>query len=230
MNALLRTGIVIAALMFAASALAIVLRPPLTNGISPSLAKLEERIPSSFGQWQAIESGALVINPQQTEVLDRIYSEVLNRSYRHIQGGQVVMLSIAYGSAQNKQSQVHRPDVCYPAQGFQIIQSKRAVIDTPVGSIPVRRLVAKSDKRVEPLTYWIKVGDRLAQGWVEQKYAVVLEGLSGRVSDGLIFRVSSIEDDAKKAFSDHDVFVAELLQTFKPKDKAFFIGASSSAQ
>jgi EpsI family protein len=134
------------------------------------------------------------------------------------------MLSIAYGVEQNKQSQVHRPDVCYPAQGFKVRNEGQIKMQTQYATIPVLRLIATQGNRIEPISYWIRVGDDLASGWVGQKIAVVKQGLRGNVADGLLFRVSSIDADTENAFPIQEQFIKDLLATVSEVDRPFLVG------
>ena len=58
--------------------------------------------------------------------------------------------------------------------------------------LPLTRLVAKREERVEPISYWMRVGyDVSNSNWSRQ--ALKLEyGLSGWIPDGALFRVSTV--------------------------------------
>src|SRR5574343_273715 len=198
--------------MLAAAGMAIALKPALPTSDQFQAVDLQKAIPPAFSTWSTItRTNVALVNPQQQELLDSIYSQTLDRSYLDSKSGQVVMLSIAYGGIQSKQSQVHRPEICYPAQGFQISQSKKSQIETSLGQIPVRRLLAVQSHRSEPVTYWIRVGDSLAEGWLGQKIAVVKQGMSGQFADGLLFRTSTIDDDTNSSYEIQDRFIRDLL-------------------
>jgi EpsI family protein len=227
MTASVKGAFLLVAMLLAVS-LSSVLQPSQTGIDSTTIADLRTAIPRNFGSWTevAVESLAIV-NPQQQETLDRIYSQVVERSYQDSQTGRVVMLSLAYGGVQSKQSQVHRPEVCYPAQGFQIETSRKGVVATSLGEIPVQRLFARLGPRSEPITYWIRIGDRLARDWFEQKLAVVSRGLSGQVADGLLVRVSNIDGDLSASYALHDRFVADLLAALSPDMRKMLLGKLS---
>ncbi len=215
---------VLLALMLSASAFSVAIKPSLSIPGDTSKAKLESMIPSAFSGWVTdLQTGALVVNPSEAEALDQIYAATLSRTYVNAQGKRV-MLSIAYGVEQNKQSQVHRPDVCYPAQGFMVRSEGRIKLQTPYAEIPILRLVATQGNRIEPISYWIRVGDDLASGWVGQKVAVVKQGLKRHVADGLLFRVSSIDPDTEIAFPTHEQFIKDLLAAMSDSDRPFLIG------
>ena len=115
MTPLLRTGLLIAALMFAASAAAVALRPTHKLADAGPKVDLEAMIPKQFGDWRVDDSIAPVLPaPDVQAKLDKIYNQTLARTY--VNGrGQRVMLSIAYGGDQSDSMQVHLPEVCYAA-------------------------------------------------------------------------------------------------------------------
>lgn len=220
-----RRGILILMLMFMASASSIAMKPVRVPLDPADRVDYEELIPRDFGTWSMLPTDITsVVNPQQQEVLDRIYSQIISRAYRDSLTGRVVMLAIAYGEEQSKQSQVHFPEVCYPAQGFQISSSSKDKLRIEENQIPVTRLVAILDTRYEPVTYWIRLGNRVVQGNFEQKIVTVQEGLSGRISDGLLFRISSIESNTPQAYQLHNRFISDLLNTIPIDRKHLLIG------
>jgi EpsI family protein len=134
------------------------------------------------------------------------------------------MLSIAYGRDQGRAMQVHKPEVCYPAQGFQIVGIFKSVMATLAGEIPIMRLVAVQGPRVEPITYWIAVGDTVVRGALEQNIARIKYGLTGTVPDGILVRVSTISRDEDAAYRVHDQFVSDMLRALRTQDAARLLG------
>lgn len=173
---------------------------------------LEHGIPRSFGDWRLLAGGArAIVNPQTQAKLDDIYSELLNRNYVHDKTRRMVMLSIAYGRQQSDSLSVHLPDICYPAQGFEVREVRHVPLDVGGGQlIPVRRLVTEAPQRPEPLTYWTTVGERAADGGLQRKLEQMRYGLKGLVPDGLVFRVSSIGDQYDAEFGMQQAFVQAL--------------------
>ena len=57
--------------------------------------------------------------PPQDQLQDKVYSQLLTRTYAN-QAGDEIMLLIAYNGAQDGVVQIHRPEVCYPASGFRL--------------------------------------------------------------------------------------------------------------
>jgi EpsI family protein len=214
--------------MLLASVGAIVARPTSKVSAVPPAISLDATVPRQFGEWRELpQRHAQVVNPQTQELLDRLYSEVLTRVYVNT-GGYRVMLSLAYGSDQRGALQAHKPEVCYPAQGFVLRSSEPGLLSTPYGDIPVRRLFTTMGARQEPLTYWFTVGDRAVQGTTHKRIVELSFALTGRVPDGMIFRVSSIDADQPRAFRMQEQFVNQLLQSVPAAERKRLAGLNGS--
>ncbi|AOF83584.1 EpsI family protein [Methyloversatilis sp. RAC08] len=217
-------AVVATALMSSAAALAYVLKPDLRAATTVRLEKLEDIVPKQFGDWKLNEraSGGLV-NPQTEEILNSLYDEILTRTYVN-QKGQYVMLSLAFGADQSKATQIHRPEVCYPAQGFQIKKAEKSELLLNEKSIPVMKLVAVAGSRVEPIIYWIVVGDQVVRGWFEQKMAAIDYGVRGLIPYGLLFRVSTIGPDSDKQFEVQQEFLTSLQSAVDEENQTRLFG------
>jgi len=190
--------------------------------------KLADLVPRQFGNWRVDDNAVSgIVNPQTEAMLNRIYSQLLDRTYVD-NAGRRIMLSIAYGDDQADDSvQLHYPEVCYPAQGFQVKANRREQIQVANGSINVRRLETHfGDSRFEPVTYWTIVGDQQVIGGWERKKAEIRHGLQGEIVDGLLFRVSSIMRDSKTAFQDQDLFVNDIVGAMTPAARRQLAGLS----
>ena len=151
---------ILAVLMLAASVFAITAKPSARATGRPPAIVLETAIPRQFGEWRELPQSAVqVVNPQTQELLDKLYSQTLSRTYINGQG-QRVMLSLAYGDDQRGGLQAHMPEVCYPAQGFTLHSASEHLVKTPFGDIPGKRLTTSLGSRQEPITYWFALGDR----------------------------------------------------------------------
>src|SRR2546427_986902 len=223
-----QVAFVIASLMLAASVGAIVARPTLKASNLGQAISLETMIPRHFGDWREQPAGFVqVVNPQTQELLDKLYSEVLTRTYINASGYRI-MLSLAYGSDQRGSLQAHKPEVCYPAQGFVVHRSEVGVLATTFGDIPVRRLFTAMGPRQEPVTYWFTVGDKAMEGTLQKRFVELSFGLTGRIPDGMLFRVSSIDVDQARAYQLHNEFISQLLQTVPPAARKRLSGLGQS--
>ena len=90
----------------------------LDRGGGSAARPLDDLVPRLVGGWaRASEDGVLI--PRGEDAGSRFYDDVVTRYYTS-PTAPPVMLLIAYGSAQTGRTQIHRPEVCYPAAGFRI--------------------------------------------------------------------------------------------------------------
>ena len=220
--------LVIGVCMFAAAGMALALKP--THKIADTGPKidLETLIPQSFGDWKIDTTIVpLIADPELQAKLDKIYNQTLTRTYVNSRNERI-MLSIAYGGDQSDSMAVHKPEICYPAQGFQIMKNKTGTFSTGEGEIPVKRLVATQGQRIEPITYWTTVGDTVAIKGLTWKLNQLKYGLTGKIPDGLLFRISSIQADEGAAYRVQDEFSRDLLGALTPEGKKRIIGVTGS--
>lgn len=219
----LLSALAAAVLMTSAAAIATVMTP--TRRIVDTLPKLdiEAAIPQRFGDWQIdARSGGGVVNPQQTELLNQLYSQIVTRTYVNSEGYRI-MLSIAYGEDQRDSNQLHYPEVCYPAQGFQVTSNSGGELSLKNTTIPIRRLESHlSKQRFEPITYWTTIGTSVITNKTEKKIAEMRYGFRGLIPDGLLFRVSSIDNNSDKAFKAQERFIYDLYLSVHDQRERIF--------
>lgn len=208
----------IAMLMVLTSIGAVVARPGIKSAdIAP--ISLESMVPRQFGDWrEEPQRNVQVVNPQTKALLDKLYSQILTRVYINSQGYRI-MLSLAYGSDQRGALQAHKPEVCYPAQGFSLHSNQPAQLSTAFGEIPARRLFTTMGPRQEPITYWFTVGEKTVQGVLHKRLVELSYTITGRIPDGMLFRISSIDPDQVRANQLHDQFINQLLQAVPPAER-----------
>ncbi len=217
-------NLLIGVAMLLAAGLAFVLTPKTKLADQGPRIDLETMIPKQFGDWRVDESIVpLQVSPDVQAKLDKIYNQTLSRTYINSQG-QRIMLSIAYGSDQSDSMAVHKPEVCYPAQGFEVLQMRKGMLDVAGISLPVVRLVAQHNSRIEPITYWISVGGEPVTGGLDRKIAQMRYGLTGKVPDGLLFRISSIDPDSTRAYALHASFASDMFQALNTDGRVTLFG------
>ena len=225
--------LIIGLCMLAAAGLALALKPTHKIADGGPKVDLEMLIPKQFGDWKIDETIApLIANPEQQALINKIYNQTLSRTYVNSRNERI-MLSIAYGGDQSDNMAVHKPEICYPAQGFALLKSP-AISDfsTGEGVIPVKRLVAAQGPRIEPITYWTTVGDAVEVNGLKWKLQQLKYGLTGKIPDGLLFRVSSIQSspaDDMQAYRVQDDFTREMLKAMNPKQRERIIGRPKDA-
>ena len=211
-------------LMLAAFAGAQAWRPTSRLADTRPKVELETMFPKAFGDWRVDDRMPVqLISPDTQAMLNKIYNQTLSRTYINARGDRI-MLSVAYGGDQSDATRAHRPEVCYPAQGFQINSKQDGMVSLGGQQLRVRRLVSQLGNRVEPITYWITVGERITLSGTEQKLAQLSYSTRGVVPDGMLVRVSSIDADAAKAYRSHEAFVADMARAVPGALQAQVIG------
>jgi EpsI family protein len=223
-------SIALCVLMVSSAAFTRVITPTERLSEQRPALQLDALIPSTLDGWQEDKTlSNAVVNPQTEEALKKIYAQTLSRTYVN-RNGDRIMLSIAYGSDQGGEStQAHRPEICYTAQGFGLKDNHVDALKTAYGDVPVRRLVAVNGLRNEPITYWVTVGDKATLPGFRRKLAQLTYGLNGTIPDGLIFRVSTIQKDAKDAYRLQDQFVNALFDAITPAQRTRLAGGITPA-
>lgn len=190
---------------------------------------LHAMFPSSFGDWATdTHVPVQLVSPDTQAMLDKIYNQTLARTYVDARG-QRVMLSVAYGGDQSDGTRAHRPEVCYPAQGFEIVANRVGSVALERGELRVRELVAREGQRIEPIRYWVVVGERLALSGTEQKLAQLRYSTRGWIPDGILMRVSSIDPDPAHAHRVQAQFIQQLFRAVAPADRPHLFGEAAMA-
>lgn len=219
------TSISMGILMVLSGALTMALTPTVRIADQQEKLNLETIIPLQFGDWQIDRSIVpLQVDAETQASLDKIYNQTLARTYVN-SSGEHIMLSIAYGGDQSDNLAVHKPEVCYYVQGFEVMKTLSDELLTQYGKLPIKRLLAVKGNRNEPITYWVTVGNKAVLPGLDQKLQQLRYGLTGSVPDGMLVRVSSISSDEDRAYRLQAIFIQDLLSTIDAKERIRLIGA-----
>lgn len=211
--------------MVLSGALTMALTPTTRIADQQERINLEIMIPEKFGDWQIDKSILpLQVDAETQASLDKIYNQTLARTYVNSLG-EYIMLSVAYGGDQNDNLAVHKPEVCYYVQGFEIMKIFSDELTTQYGKLPIKRLLAVKGNRHEPITYWVTVGDKAVLPGLNQKLQQLRYGLTGNIPDGMLVRISAIESDNNKAYQLQTIFIQNLLLAVNVRERIRLIGA-----
>lgn len=214
-------------LMVSSGALTKALTPTKKIADQQERIDLEVMIPVEFGDWRVDKSIIpLQVDAETQAMLDKIYNQTLSRTYVNSLGERI-MLSVAYGGDQSDNLAVHKPEVCYYAQGFEIMKTYADELLTQYGKLPIKRLLAVKGYRNEPITYWVTVGNKAVLPGIDEKLQQLKYGLTGNVPDGMLVRVSSISSDKDKAYQLQTIFIQDLLSSVNTGERIRLIGVSS---
>lgn len=217
-------NMVLLILILGSAGLASAIRPNIIMADARSPTILKTMVPIAFGDWeQLLGESTQIVDPQQKEMLDKLYSETLTRTYIN-SAGYRIMLSIAYGKNQSNALQMHKPEVCYPAQGFMLMDTQRGTLDLLGRPAAATRLSTSLGQRHEPVTYWAVVGDHITKDAVDRKLTEMQYAVRREIPDGMLVRVSSIDTDTANAFAIQSRFATQMVQAIAPEYRNRFAG------
>lgn len=181
---------------------------------------LENNIPKKFGDWALVqdENPQVSLSSDTNSLQNLIYDDVLMRTYTNKQGIRI-MLALAYAKEQRQDVKVHQPDICYPAQGYQMLSSQSTTFDLTTPSNPVigKRQLYESSNGREAVSYWIRIGDQTSLSGLQMRYKIIKDGLlENRFDDGVLVRVSTRvgnNEDLNAVFAIHSQFFDELTKS-----------------
>jgi EpsI family protein len=228
-RAAIRTGLV-AALMVAVALLTWWLTPPEATYVQGSLAAA---IPTSFGDWREIKTDVAQVDPtgggQGAERdTENPYDEVVMRTYTNSRG-ELIMLALAYGTNQRQEVKIHRPELCYVSQGFELVARSPVALRGAASGQPVnaQRMLVLAPGRAEAVSYWIRIGNMYSRSPWATRYYIFKEGLKGRALDGILVRVSQVVADRSRVndalFVRQEQFIADLTRALSPRDRGLLI-------
>ncbi|WP_172199962.1 exosortase C-terminal domain/associated protein EpsI [Niveibacterium sp. COAC-50] len=180
--------------------------------------RLEDSVPRQFGDWSELPSPFTQVSLSTGDApnIDQPYDQTLMRTY--VNGkGQIVMLALAWGATQRQEVKVHRPDLCYVAQGHKVKRMSPMQFSAIVGTggpITGTRMLTESPRGGEAVMYWIRIGNIYSESALTTRLHILSEGISGRIPDGILVRASvhvAREDDANAAWPLMESFLNELV-------------------
>jgi EpsI family protein len=217
------------AAMLAATVLGFLLTPHNLMARTHDVFDVDQHIPRQFGEWSAVE-GYGVVAPPPDGLEREVYNQEVSRAYVDREG-HFVMFVVAYGESQSDRLQLHHPEVCYTAQGFRVSRTVAAKLNYASGARPLKvvRLIATREDRLEPISYWMRIGyDNSNSNWARQALKLGY-GLRGWVPDGALFRVSTLGVPEGESFKVQDRFIHDLLNSVSPETRAFMVGDPAKA-
>lgn len=197
---------------------------PMPDAQVRATTPLEQIFPASFGAWKLDPAAAGLVRPAFERARQfQMYDQVLERTY--VDGaGHSIMLSVAYGRQQSVGLQMHRPEVCYKAGGFKVSHVEPGHLNLLGRAVPVTRLFASMEGRPEPITYWQLLGKELIADEAQFRLRQLLPGATGGIPDGLLVRISSLDEDLVRAYQLQGEFAQAMTQALTPAQRERVLG------
>ncbi len=216
-----RRELMLGGLMLALTTAGLALRPVRSFArLAPDT--LNRIIPQQIGGYSFASVDGL-ITAQTDDLTQRLYDQVLTRMYV-APGQSPIGLLIAYGSAEDEGLQLHRPDECYPAQGFVLSNMHRTPIALAGHAISATALTAARADRTEQLLFWTRIAGIFPSESRDERRAIVAENLRGRLPDGVLVRLSMTARDAVPATARLTQFSQALIGSLGAPARRLLMG------
>lgn len=222
--------IVLASALLLSAAGAFLLRPTLQEEQEPP--ELDALVPTQVGDWKIFQSPVIQVSLTEGTASNNInqpYDQTVMRTYIDPQG-HAIQLALAWGRHQRQEVKIHRPELCYPAQGLKVesLHDIAFALTTPSGEPVVgKRMIARDSRGMkEVVSYWIRIGHIYSSGALATRKHILLEGLAGHVTDGVLVRVSqriANDQDEKLAFERQEAFISKLVLSTPSSAKQLLI-------
>ena len=223
-------SLAVMAVMMAAACGASVLAPKRES--ANSAAPLDRLIPHTFGSWvedvTPESQVSLSLRTGNEPIGAEAYDDLLMRTYRRADG-QRVMMTIAYGRNQTQELKLHRPELCYYAQGFEVHALGRRTIQlAPARAVSSLALLTRNRARIEVVTYWMRIGERITESAWQTRWTILRTGLDGKVPDGILVRTSTLA--ASEAATEDELalqhaFLSDLYSAVPQSTRRLLAGA-----
>ena len=208
-------GLFLIVMMAVAGSIARVDRTPqLTTIVTPDLDAV---LPEHFTEWTRVPLQAAIL-PPELELGDG--EVVAYRAFRN-DLGQVVTLVAAYGPPLGDSVRLHRPELCYRAQGFVVENQSREKLQAAYFDVEYVHMETHTDLRQEGVSYWLRDGASYATNKAEHALLDLKRGQDVG-ADGALIRVSSRGNGARVQAL-HNDFMVDFINALDTDGQAIFL-------
>lgn len=215
--------------MLAAAAAAYAIKPHRLMARTHETFDIDAHIPHAFGDWRPV-AGLQAVRPPPDGLEAEVYNQEVSRAFVDKEG-HLLMLMIAYGESQSDRLQLHHPEVCYTAQGFRVTRPVTSTFVWSASAPPIKltRLVATREDRIEPISYWMRIGYDVTNSNFARNALKLEYGLRGWIPDGVLIRVSTLGMPPEASFKVQDRFIRDLLHSMAQDTRTFMVGDPAKA-
>lgn len=183
---------------------------------------LDMIVPRSFAGWRIVGGDDVVLPDEEQEL--RVYEGVLSRTYGRADGTTVMFVAV-YGRAANRRMTIHRPDGCYPSQGFTITRNRDVPIPLAPGLVVGgREMLADRGERHETVLYWRRLSDETPSDLLAENALYYRRAFAGIVADGALVRMSVVGIPPVRARAVMTGFAQALYAASSPRAREVLVG------
>mgnify|MGYP000972453207 CR=1 FL=1 len=141
--------------------------------------------------------------------------QILSRTYYNDQDSKQMGLMVVYRKY-GRRGFVHRPELCYPAAGWELTKKDWSTVTYKGQEIPVRYIVAERGAEREIVIYWFSSGERNEADYVKHQVWMSLDRLSSQKYGWAFIRINApVVSSDEDTMNDIRKFVADISDPLK---------------
>ena len=226
-----RRAFVLGGASMAAAVLGYALKPKHFVSLLKPGQRVDHLIPRAFQGWTSQDVSDQFAPQTKDSLMARLYGETVGRIYQDAMTGTRVVVLIAHGDVQSNELQLHRPEVCYPAFGFEI--ARTFAFELPLAGnvkLPARFMSARSPDHDETVVYWTRLGEEFPTNGGDQRMDRLSAALHGNVPDGILARFSIAGAGSDSAFVSLKTFIGQMLWSVPADGRAVLVGTQRAQE
>jgi len=142
-----------------------------TRSPEPTFVAPLNRFPTEVGSWRGSD-----IEVNRATVASMKADKYLWRQYSDSKTGQPLGLLVIYRKYGRREFS-HRPELCYPALGWELIRKTYTTVPFDGRQIRARLVIAEKQGAREVVAYWFASGHRTEANFVKQQLRMALDRL-----------------------------------------------------
>jgi EpsI family protein len=180
-----------------------------STGRTPTVsfsARLDQ-LPLTIGVWKGVDL------PLTQDVKHALNADrILSRRYVSSETGQPVELLIVYRKY-GRRDFAHRPELCYPAAGWEIIEKTYTTLPYNGNNVQARLVIAEKGITRDAIAYWFASGERTEANYVKQQLWMAMDRLQTHKYGWAFIRVNT------PVFDNDDAAVTDMRSFLKEADR-----------
>ncbi len=145
-------------------------------------------------------------------------NEFFIREYTNGQGA-AVTLYVAYFDARYGGTG-HNPDVCYPAQGWNIIERSRRAVQVDGATLEVTRMLIQKGLTKQPVLFYFQAGSQTIPELSGYRLRAIVQGiLFNKIGTAIVSVSAPVTETTEKSYGEEVEFlkaIAPLIEQYIP--------------
>lgn len=178
-------------------------------------------LPAAVGNWKVVGADGAAGSKEST-----FLNDVLFRTYRR-DDGKTMVLAVAYGADQRKKFNLHLPELCYKASGYQVLSLSERAMHAP--ELKLKEMMVQDRDSTQQVQYWMVLGGKQITGELEKRARHLYYSVFGVAAEGVLVRVSSFSSE-KQSAEERKVqqeFIATLYKTVNQGQRKLLFGSNA---